>query len=88
MPQLFWEADAKAERHAEFQREIGAQEAGIVSRRAEEPSDADVGLISGNMEKGEEESDDKKREWKAALRKSQAADAELQGRGASRNKSS
>ena len=33
---------------------IPAQEAGVVSRREGEPSDIDVGLISGNVEKRED----------------------------------
>lgn len=50
MAQLFWEADAR-QIGMQTPSENPAQEAGMASRREEEPSDIDVGLISGHVAK-------------------------------------
>lgn len=48
--QLFWEADAR-QIGMQTPSENPAQETGMASRREEEPSDIDVGLISGPVAK-------------------------------------
>lgn len=61
--QLFREA-APRQNGMQSPSGTGAQEAGIVSRRAEEPSDTDTDLIPGNMERKEVGRADKRRQWK------------------------